>query len=95
MEVMQISVSTFESGMLCATLQCGKKAAYFSHCPSWFNICMQNASHNAWHGAGKHFDGFDDAKRSYKSKEMQAMIEYFESLLALYNQPIDEMVEVQ
>lgn len=38
------------------------------------NVCVQNASHKAWDGAGRSFPSFDEAEQAYKSAFVKSAI---------------------
>jgi hypothetical protein len=46
------------------------------------DVIVNNASHQAWNGAGKTYRNFDEAKSAYKSSEMQAMIDFVKESVA-------------
>jgi len=45
-------------------------------------VVYKNPSHKAYRGLGKTFEDWTEAKRAYKSSEMQAILQHAESIAA-------------
>ena len=51
-----------------------KKSVYVSVTEWNINVCVSNASHQAWGGSGRFFQTFDEAIKAYKSEEMKELL---------------------
>lgn len=60
-------------------LSCGSTSMVVAVTKLYVSTTVQNSSHKAWRGMGKHFYGetpFVDASNAYKSAACKAMIEH-------------------
>ncbi len=76
--VVQVISETKIENVKAFTLSCGKKESTVIITPNYVSVCCKNISHKVWNGSGRVFhgsDGLAEARDSYKSGEMRAMIE--------------------
>jgi hypothetical protein len=76
----QINEVTKQDGYTYISLSCEKMSADVAVGPQGVQVVNKNASHRAWRGGGKQFSNFSEAKASYKSSAMRAMLESAEGL---------------
>jgi hypothetical protein len=77
MDIQIINEATLASGSKLFELRCGNKQAYVTRCShGGFDVCVQNASHRAWGGLGKHYRSLEDALSNFKSAEVKAMVSF-------------------
>ena len=63
-------------------MSCGKTRAVICITVHGFGVHVQNASHKAWKGPGKHYRDKAEALSSYKSDAMRRIIEAADKLNA-------------
>lgn len=72
---LQINSVTVNGSHKFVEATCGKTKASVSFSDFGVRVCVYNASHQVWRGAGKAFATLADAKAGYKSAAMQSILD--------------------